>query len=500
MALPWSIVAIDAPERVPEVLPARHPVERHGVEGELRPVADQRHVQAPPFREGGWLELGGLAVLANVDVVPGQCADDVGDLGGVVELRHQVDSLELVYVREPIAADLLADRAGGIQRRRQQIEPPHAASDLDRLLGRSAVGLGPGRIPVSLAEAPAPGRPCAIRRPMRSSLSPSGRESQPQLEVRLRPPRVRAGAASGRASASAWKQGPAHPARSAERSPRSEAPPPREGRPTSFAFAHAASPSSAHSASWYEDASSPAPARSGRCASSRPMVTRSGARSMATWRAAPTAASYRSYTARARISSRRSGSTRPHSEPAGPRCSGGPGARRPRLVGRPRPPRSSRHPQMGLGALAAGDALVGDVPHERVLEDELRLLRASLESRREMTRSRDSSARSRSTTRCAAPSRNRATGAGQKMRPTTAAAWRARFSSGPSRSMRAASTACTVSGISTSATSGVGAPADPLVRGAPRRSGGGGSPPRRTGLPPARSTIRSWSAAGSPPR
>ena len=108
----------------------------------------------------------------------------------------------------------------------------------------------------------------------------------------------------------------------------------------------------------------------------------------------------------------------------------------------------ARRLQVRHGAVALRDALVGHVPDERVLEDVLRLPGHRRPSRAS-TRSRDSSPRSSSSTRAGAASRERPTGSGQKTRPTTAAACSARFSSGPRRSTRAASTAWTVSGIST---------------------------------------------------
>ncbi len=109
---------------------------------------------------------------------------------------------------------------------------------------------------------------------------------------------------------------------------------------------------------------------------------------------------------------------------------------------------------MGSGPLAPGEALVGDLAREDVLEDELRL--AGDATTRAATgpapAPRADPACDREPISVAVRGGGRP-GPGQNTRPTTAARCSARFSTGSSRSIRAASTACTVSGIWTSSMS-----------------------------------------------
>ena len=112
------------------------------------------------------------------------------------------------------------------------------------------------------------------------------------------------------------------------------------------------------------------------------------------------------------------------------------------------------------------------------------------EESRDRTSSRSSRRSSVECSRSRSPFSRRPTGPGQNTRPTTAARWSARFSTGSSRSILAASTACTVSGICTSAMVDAARHRCPSRTITPSSIRWRTISSRKNGLPSARSRIR----------
>ena len=121
---------------------------------------------------------------------------------------------------------------------------------------------------------------------------------------------------------------------------------------------------------------------------------------------------------------------------------------------------------------------------------------ASDEPGRDNTSSRSSSLRSASSRSAGSAPVRPATGPGQNTRPTTAAACAIRLSVASSRSIRAARTACTVSGISTSSMPSVARQRSPTCSIRPPSTSRRTISSRKNGLPSARSRIRSCTDGG----
>ena len=117
-----------------------------------------------------------------------------------------------------------------------------------------------------------------------------------------------------------------------------------------------------------------------------------------------------------------------------------------------------RHAGVSRRALAMGEAFVGDVAREDVLERVLALA-GDRATKAEKRSGLGPGARGAWRRRRRRRRRAERAGPGQKSRPTTAAPCSRRLAAGSSRSILAARTPCTVSGISTSATAAVRAPA-----------------------------------------